>query len=923
MNTSDRETCPRCGAPTVGRATGEPCPACLMSGALGSADDDTKTITISRGDLPATPRPTAFPCTFGNYTLHGLLGRGGMGAVYDAEDRATGRRLALKMLSQQLESAEMRQRFLREGRLAARVNHPNSLFVYGSEEVEGVPVITMEVAGGGTLKDELKQRGPLPVAKAVDAILDVIDGLASACAEGVLHRDIKPSNCFVTSAGAVKVGDFGLSVSTLSRTDTFVTAHGMVLGTPAYASPEQLRGDALDLRADTYSVGATLYTLLTNRAPFEGENAVQVVANAVNQEARPVTELRAEVPAELSRAITRCLAKEPSGRYADYRGLREALLPYSSREPEPASLKVRASAAWIDYLIALLPLYVLLMLTVGAEKLIVAPLAERTLYAARYHFLLFGFATLYFCICEGLWGAGLGKLLKGLRVVRDDGSPPGLGRGLVRSLLPILCVEGVRTPLTMAFISGTEWTGLDIALLVIIANVCGWIPMLLMIRARRENGFSTVWDLLSGTRVIIKPKSSERPALEALARSDARSAAADGHDELTAWDACDGKSEDAREEESATSEAAAPASMLGPYEVIEAIVPAAWLAGRDPVLRRRVWLLKRTGGALAQTRRAVARPGRLRWLQEVRDDGATWDAYEAVPGTPFARLVRNGKCIPWAALRHWLHDLAAELWAASSDGSLPAELSLDYVWITAHGQALLLDYPWPTSSNAVPKTTASESTIAVGDLKGQQRFLHAVAAHVDATTVPLHARPVLQNLADGKFEKLSFLAGTLRGLLSQPAEVSRQVRAASIFVLPAYVWTTVLVGYYHDKQWSERPLYAVITSLLVVLGALAVVQLFSVPLRSSVGQAIFRLAIADDRGVPASPPRLLARWAVSWLPLWIPIGLIGSSFEWHDPVALWSAAALLTIWLAVAVHAVAHPHRSWPDRLAGTWVVRR
>ena len=120
-----------------------------------------------------------------------------MGTVYEAEQLATGRRVALKMLGQQLDSPDMRQRFLREGRLAARVNHPNSLFIFGSEEVEGLPVITMEIAGSGTLKDKLKKRGPLPVAEAVDAILDVISGLESALAGGVLHRDIKPSNCFV------------------------------------------------------------------------------------------------------------------------------------------------------------------------------------------------------------------------------------------------------------------------------------------------------------------------------------------------------------------------------------------------------------------------------------------------------------------------------------------------------------------------------------------------------------------------------------------------------------------------------------------------------------------------------------------------------------------------------------------------------
>jgi serine/threonine protein kinase len=347
MNTSEKDKCKRCGAAIPETSTAKLCPACLMSGALEPPGGIAETISIAAGESLSLFGPSEFPCEFGGYRLLGLLGRGGMGAVYEAEQLATGRRVALKMLGQQLDSPDMRQRFLREGRLAAGVNHPNSLYIFGSEEIEGLPVITMEIAGAGTLKDKLKERGPLPVAEAVDAILDVISGLQAAFANGVLHRDIKPSNCFVSPDGSVKVGDFGLSVSTLARTDTFVTAHGKILGTPAYASPEQLRGDALDVRADIYSVGATLFTLLTNRAPFEGDNAVQVVANAVNQKPKPLTEFRQDVPPGLVRVVARCLAKEPGGRYADYAALRNALLPFSSKEPEPASINIRGSAGWI------------------------------------------------------------------------------------------------------------------------------------------------------------------------------------------------------------------------------------------------------------------------------------------------------------------------------------------------------------------------------------------------------------------------------------------------------------------------------------------------------------------------------------------------------------------------------------------------
>ena len=122
-----------------------------------------------------------------------------------------------KILSRRLADASDRARFLREGQLAASINHPHSVYIFGSEEIDGTPVITMELLAGGTLKDRMNESGPLPPAEAVDAILQLIAGLDAAHAAGILHRDIKPSNCFVDREGAVKVGDFGLSISALGR----------------------------------------------------------------------------------------------------------------------------------------------------------------------------------------------------------------------------------------------------------------------------------------------------------------------------------------------------------------------------------------------------------------------------------------------------------------------------------------------------------------------------------------------------------------------------------------------------------------------------------------------------------------------------------------------------------------------------------
>jgi len=883
MNTSEKDKCKRCGAVIRRESTEKLCPACLMSGALEPPGSKAETVSMAPGESLSLCRPSEFPREFGGYRLLGLLGRGGMGTVYEAEQLTTGRRVALKMLGQQLDSPDMRQRFLREGRLAAGVNHPNSLYIFGSEEIEGLPVITMEIAGAGTLKDKLKKRGPLPVTEAVDAVLDVISGLEAAFAGGVLHRDIKPSNCFVSPDGSVKVGDFGLSVSTLARTDTFVTAHGKIMGTPAYSSPEQLRGDTLDLRADIYSVGATLFTLLTDLAPFEGENVVQVVANAVNKKPKPLTELRQDVPHGLERVVTRCLAKEPDGRYADYTALRNALLPFSSKEPEPASIKVRLSVGWIDYLIAFLIPYVTLMLFVGGEKLIILPLVERTLYSARYYIALFSFGFVYFSISEGIWGGGLGKRLKGLRVVRTNGRAPGIGRALIRILIPILCVEGVRMPLMMALISDADWTRLQTVLFVVAANICGWIPVLLTLRARRENRFATVWDLTSGTRVVVKPKGTVRPSIEPAVKPEIPAEGADS---------------------------------LGPYQIIREIVPGKWIVATDPILRRQVWLLRRSSLKLSLARRNLARHGRLRWLQKTETAEATWDAFEATEGVPFASLVKGGKCVPWSSLRHWLGDLASELWDATGDKTLPAELSLDHVWVTAQGHAVLLDEPWPDVK------THAES-ISVGALAGQQRFLNAVAACAESTSLPLHARGVLQNLTDGKFEKLSFLTGILRGLLDKPAEVSKGIRAESLFMLPLYVWIVVFVGRYHDKQWNDYLGGIVIISPLVVLGAIALIQLLGLPFHSTVSHSIFRLAVVNVKGEPANRVTLLRRWAIVWLPLFFPMLFVALLIKRAEGIAFIWALVLLLLWISAAVYAVIHPNRGLHDRLAGTWVVRR
>jgi hypothetical protein len=915
MSDRDTHTCPACGADVEGASANALCPACLMSGVLRAGpepgpagfESEAETRALDRAGAPAGDASEAgtlastpsrrgrdrtaieLPSDLGEYTLVSVLGRGGMGTVYEAVQRSNGRRLALKVLDQSLDSPEMRRRFLREGQLAARVNHPASLYVFGSEEIDGIPAITMEIAPGGTLQDALNRRGPLPVAEAADAVLSIIDGLEAALDRGVLHRDIKPSNCFVAPDGTVKVGDFGLSVSTLPHADTFVTQTGKVLGTPAFASPEQLRGDEVDARSDIYAVGATLFTLLTARAPFEGDNAVQVVANVIDTPPAAISSLRDDVPRGLERVIARCLAKEPARRYADYAALRDALLPFGSVVPEPATQAQRTAAGWIDYLTAFLPTYAAAMIIIGPEALFVRPLYELTPAAWRYYLLVFAVGFVYFAVTEGVWGTGLGKWIMGLRVVRRNGRRPGVGRALLRIVIPIAFIEMVRVPLSIATLPAGEWSSFNVFLFIGLAVFCPWIVGLLWIPARRSNGFATVWDLATGTRVVVRPRGTRRPA--AAGAPDAEPAAAS-------------------------------APCIGPFRVASEIEPGRWLAADDPVLRRHVWLMRRVGGAPSEARRAAARPGRPRWLQEIEADGGVWDAYEAARGAPLAEHIARGPA-PWSTLRYWLHDLAAELWAAQRDGTLPPAYSLDHVWITDDGRALLLDAAWPHAP-------APAQPIPVDSLAAQQRFLGAIADHADPLSIPLHAQPALQNLRSASFEKLTFLTGTLRGLLSKPADVTRGLRAASLFVIPGYAWIASMLGIVGNTDPSVAPIVwagRVAIAGLVMMNFMAVFDLALALWSKSSGLTTFGLEAITARG-RASRTRMLARSAIMWLPVLVPTGVLVAgalaSGTWID---FSTAAAVGAITLAgaavLAISALMNPARGLHDRLAGVWVGRR
>ena len=272
--------------------------------------------------------------------------------------------------------------------------------------------------------------------EAVDAVLQIIAGLDAAQQTGILHRDVKPSNCFRDSDGKVKIGDFGLSISTTVRLESNLTETGALFGTPAFSSPEQLRGDELTVRSDIYAVGVTLYYLLTGRMPFEGATVVQLLATILERKPESPCKWRGEIPKGLGRAVLRCLEKDPSRRFGSYARLRTALHCYASVPAAPATLGRRFLAGCID-----LPL----ALTVSFKLAALPPISPLASAGAFYVMM-----ALWFALPEAIWGASAGKAILGLRVISPGRNQPGWARVFLRAAVFLAAVSVV--DLSAAFV---------------------------------------------------------------------------------------------------------------------------------------------------------------------------------------------------------------------------------------------------------------------------------------------------------------------------------------------------------------------------------------------------------------------------------------------------------------------------------------
>jgi serine/threonine protein kinase/DNA-binding winged helix-turn-helix (wHTH) protein/tetratricopeptide (TPR) repeat protein len=269
--------------------------------------------------------------TVSHYRVLDIIDGGGMGVVYRAEDLRLGRRVALKVLPEELGSdAQALERFSREARAASALDHPNICSIYQFGEHEGQPFIVMQLLEGQTLRDRLRSAGALPLGELLDIGIQVSEGLQAAHEKGIIHRDIKPANIFITRKGVAKILDFGLAkllagdeddtaAQPLAPADAPSTAahptrNGFPMGTAGYMSPEQVRGEKLDPRSDLFSFGLILYEMATGRRAFGGETAI-VQDAIVNTAPVPVNKLDSALPAELGEIITKALQKEPEQRF--------------------------------------------------------------------------------------------------------------------------------------------------------------------------------------------------------------------------------------------------------------------------------------------------------------------------------------------------------------------------------------------------------------------------------------------------------------------------------------------------------------------------------------------------------------------------------------------------------------------------------
>lgn len=314
-----------------------------------SSPDDEETLMSTTGSGAAMQPDHELPAgsKLGKYRIKRLIGKGGMGVVYEAFDTSLRREVALKVLPTTLTRDSLAlKRFVREAQSAARLNHPNAVTVYDIAKKNGLNYIAMELVRGHSAQQLLRLQGPLGFEQATRMIADACRALVAAHAAGLVHRDVKPANIFVGNDGMTRLGDFGLAKphTEIEPNAPLITRQGAVVGTPKYMSPEQGQCLPLDERTDVYSLGATYYVLLTGKAPYDAKTAVRIIYAHCHDPVPDPRQFMADLPPDCSRIVSRAMAKDPSARYPSAaamlddleRALRSVATPGANRHGSPA-----------------------------------------------------------------------------------------------------------------------------------------------------------------------------------------------------------------------------------------------------------------------------------------------------------------------------------------------------------------------------------------------------------------------------------------------------------------------------------------------------------------------------------------------------------------------------------------------------------
>ena len=312
-------------------ASGRRAEQCAATPASGAGDEtlahEAESIEdVAGADGFAPPQEPDEIGRLAGYRVLKLLGVGGMGKVYMAEDAQLRRRVALKVMSATLaRNPKARRRFVQEARLAAAIDHDHIVHIYQVGEDRGVPFLAMQLLSGVSLEDLLKRQGGLKVKQILRISAQVAEGLAAAHERDLIHRDIKPANIWIepTGGGRAKILDFGLARNTAE--DISLTQTGAIMGTPAYMAPEQARGEKVDHRCDLYSLGCVMYRMATGDLPIKGNDTMAMLMALVLHEPTPPVQLREDVPQALSDLIMALLAKEKEKRPASAKELVNAL----------------------------------------------------------------------------------------------------------------------------------------------------------------------------------------------------------------------------------------------------------------------------------------------------------------------------------------------------------------------------------------------------------------------------------------------------------------------------------------------------------------------------------------------------------------------------------------------------------------------